>query len=530
MILSVGLYYSGLMRLYNNLNQRSETNRTINILAYHNIGNNRCLSLDMPVDVLERHIVYLVNHNYRIVSYEEAVLLLQSNEPIPKDTVVISFDDGFKSLYTYLLPLVKKYKIPVTMFLTVGPIEKKMPLFIDALIYAISNTKIKNIDVSSYGLRNYDLRHYALREKAVYEINEYSKTLDHSSKEAFRDSIFESLGVSLNDEELKSNILTWEEVIEMKENGISFGAHSITHPSLSQLTLDDVREEVSQSKRIIEGKLCTKIDIFAYPFGSKRDINDDVVNVVKEEGFLSACTLQDGTNNDDKNLFQLKRICISNHIWFKPFRFFSTAMFAEDLSGVLVPLTLKNIKKRIDRHRNEKINLLFLIDQMKNMAGTERHLTYLVSNLNKNKFNCLVCYFDGFKDGIIQKTLRNNSIPYKNLKLQRIYSVKAIIIIFELIMLLRKKKIDVALTYHFKSDTLGVLAAKIACIPNVISNRRDTGELKKRRQVMLNKIMNHFINHHIMVCDTAGTSFRKSEGILPYHMTTIYNGVDLKRF
>jgi peptidoglycan/xylan/chitin deacetylase (PgdA/CDA1 family) len=62
-------------------------------------------------------------------------------------------------------------------------------------------------------------------------------------------------------------MLAWREVQEMHRFGLDFGAHTLTHPDLTRLTLEGVKTEVCDSKAIVEDALGTRVTSFAYPYG-----------------------------------------------------------------------------------------------------------------------------------------------------------------------------------------------------------------------------------------------------------------------
>jgi len=179
--------------------------------------------------------------------------------------------------------------------------------------------------------------------------------------------------------------------------------------------------------------------------------------------------------------------------------------------------------------KSKMINILFIIDQFKVGAGTERHLVNLLSRLNKECYNAIVCGFEGGENEMKEKIARHG-VPFINLNLQKIYTLKALIKAGELSNIVRKHNIDIVQTYHFKSDTFGVMVSKLSGAKIIISSRRDIGDYKKPRQILLNKIMNPFINKFIMVCEEVGRKSHESERIPRGKMVTIYNGVDLNRF
>jgi peptidoglycan/xylan/chitin deacetylase (PgdA/CDA1 family) len=104
--------------------------------------------------------------------------------------------------------------------------------------------------------------------------------------------------------------LTWDQVKEMYEHGIEFGSHTLTHPMLSQVPLDQVRREVAESKRVIEDRLGTEVRFFCYPRG---DFSAAVQQVVQEEGYQAACTIVPGVNDWKTDLFTLRRTYVSRH-------------------------------------------------------------------------------------------------------------------------------------------------------------------------------------------------------------------------
>jgi peptidoglycan/xylan/chitin deacetylase (PgdA/CDA1 family) len=82
------------------------------------------------------------------------------------------------------------------------------------------------------------------------------------------------------------------------------GAHTCTHPRLSRISRDRAREEIVSSKKKLEDRFGQPIDHFAYPFG---DYDNAVVNLVREAGFKTACTMDCGVNDPTSDPFRLRR-------------------------------------------------------------------------------------------------------------------------------------------------------------------------------------------------------------------------------
>ncbi len=104
--------------------------------------------------------------------------------------------------------------------------------------------------------------------------------------------------------------LKWEQILQMKAEGLSFGSHTHTHPILSDISLNDAENEIICSKDILENRLNETIKMFAYPLGQRRTFNSSIVKLLKKHGFESACSTVWGCDNSCTDIFGLHRIRI----------------------------------------------------------------------------------------------------------------------------------------------------------------------------------------------------------------------------
>ena len=100
-------------------------------------------------------------------------------------------------------------------------------------------------------------------------------------------------------------LMGWREIEDMKRNGITIGSHTLNHPRLSLLENKDVRREIEGSKKLFEDRLGVPINHFAYPYG---DMNESIIDIVREAGYTTACSVMSGFNSERINLFKLRRI------------------------------------------------------------------------------------------------------------------------------------------------------------------------------------------------------------------------------
>lgn len=90
--------------------------QTIPILCYHRFGNTRSKLVVSGAD-FEAQMAYLAHNGYRVVRLQELVGFLQGRSPLPRKSVVLSIDDGYRSSYQIAFPILKKYGFPATVFL-----------------------------------------------------------------------------------------------------------------------------------------------------------------------------------------------------------------------------------------------------------------------------------------------------------------------------------------------------------------------------------------------------------------------------
>jgi peptidoglycan/xylan/chitin deacetylase (PgdA/CDA1 family) len=196
-------------------------------------------------ETFEKHMKFLIKY-YEPISLSELASRINSKS-IQGNEICITFDDGYKDNLTNAIPILKKYNIPATIFITTANIGKQAN-------------------------HDWDIK-YKENERAYF--------------------------------------LSEDEIIECSKNPlVEIGAHTHTHKRLSDLTFNEQITEIETSKKILEKVTCNKIMHFAYPFGSKLDFNKNSVKIVKNLGFISAYenTGLLGTNNS--NIYSFPRINI----------------------------------------------------------------------------------------------------------------------------------------------------------------------------------------------------------------------------
>lgn len=109
--------------------------------------------------------------------------------------------------------------------------------------------------------------------------------------------------------EIRLPMLGWENIATLRDAGWDIGSHTLTHPRLTRLSLEDAQNEIVESRRILAEKLGTPPVSFAHPYGDGAD-NADIRRLVQDAGYRTACSVHRGKANVAASPFCLKRIFV----------------------------------------------------------------------------------------------------------------------------------------------------------------------------------------------------------------------------
>lgn len=107
--------------------------------------------------------------------------------------------------------------------------------------------------------------------------------------------------------EKRFTLMNQDELLEMQNYGIEFGGHTSTHPRLAELSTEQVKSEIINSKFNIEKIIGKELLSFAYPYGS---LNEEVKRIPQEAGYKFAVATDSGSIVFSDDLFEIRRIGI----------------------------------------------------------------------------------------------------------------------------------------------------------------------------------------------------------------------------
>jgi peptidoglycan/xylan/chitin deacetylase (PgdA/CDA1 family) len=308
-LISYALCNSGITTLLQKLG-----NNGVLILVYHRIINPKPGFLLDPgvvsayVAEFKKQMEYL-SRNYTVISLEQLLEFRKKKINPPQNSVIITFDDGYKDNYLNAFPILRKYGFPATIFITTDALEKKALFWWDRIAYAIQSTKKASLEMQPFG--RYTLNNEPQKLMAIRFIQSQLKGMEERRKNQIIEMLFEVLAVKKPKQDyIRQHLLSWDEVLEMGRHKITFGSHTQSHPILTNLPLKDAESEIRQSKSILEIKLGKKITCFSYPNGYKQDFNKNLKSLLRQNGFECAVTYIPGWDTASSDLFELRRIFV----------------------------------------------------------------------------------------------------------------------------------------------------------------------------------------------------------------------------
>jgi len=279
----------------------------LRVLYYHRINNfNYPLSIDPSI--FEKQIRYLTSE-YNIITQTEYLRILENRTRI-KNGLLITFDDGYKDNYTYAYPILTKYSVPATIFLTTDFIDGKMWMWQDIFRYIINNTPNRRKLIKFGSLEfTLDTEDEAERLNARRTFYAYFKDFPYKKRIEKLKTLATILDVNVPKRPPeKFAPLSWDDIRDMSKHNIEFGAHTCSHEIMSKITSGDGLYEALQSKNRIETELQSGIFTFAYPNGQTDDLSKETRSLLKKCGFKLAFTTIQGMNTISTDRFANNRI------------------------------------------------------------------------------------------------------------------------------------------------------------------------------------------------------------------------------
>lgn len=279
----------------------------LKILLFHRVSPERDPLWNPITPKLFNQILSFLSKNYEIVPVEKT--LLGEYKPAGKKPLCgITFDDGYKDFVDYAFPILRKYRLPSSLYVITHCADEGLPPWTYIVNHVFINTSHLSLDLSSKALspalRKTRWKNAAERIAYARKLSPFLKQLNNQERQL----IYEQILFDFNDTDLPQGMMmNWSEIREVSQNNCEVGSHSQTHPLLTKrINADRLQLEIEGSGKTIEKQIGKFPLAFSYPFGN---YNSVIEKMTAEAGYKLGIAVNNQSYSSSLNtLYEVPRI------------------------------------------------------------------------------------------------------------------------------------------------------------------------------------------------------------------------------
>ena len=256
-------------------------------------------------DAFETHVRYLTAH-YAVLRLEDAAARIRATEPLPRNAVVITFDDGYADNLGAAQTLAR-YGATATFYITAGCLHGDAPFWPAELRHLVRAVRADRITLRAGDVVvDVDVSTAAGRATAVNRLTKTFKAHPIPVREELRAQLRR---LAEDAPPTARVMLTWDAVREMRRLGMTIGSHTMTHPNLPNAGPADARAELIAARQRLESEIDGPVTMFSYPNGgAERYLTPEVKTIVREAGYEAASTSRNAFAGPRSDVYALERI------------------------------------------------------------------------------------------------------------------------------------------------------------------------------------------------------------------------------
>jgi peptidoglycan/xylan/chitin deacetylase (PgdA/CDA1 family) len=289
--------------------------RRILIVSYHRVVNDFTGELQRSIpgllisqETFRRHLEELSAAGYDLVSLGDALEVMAGRRAANKDLCVVTFDDGYRDVFRHAYPVLKEMGVPAMTYLPAELIGTERRFNHDRLFHLLRLAKARGyqprFDVLPAPVAELLEPVLSGRMRVSAALDDFIGQHPTTTLLETIHALEERLGPAPNLLPEQGDLMSWDEVRRMVKDGFEFGAHTLGHLVLTHEPLEVAEREVRESKAIIERETGVTVRDFAYCNGW---YSDELIDVLRRNGFRSAVTTEDMPNRLGGDPFTLKR-------------------------------------------------------------------------------------------------------------------------------------------------------------------------------------------------------------------------------
>jgi peptidoglycan/xylan/chitin deacetylase (PgdA/CDA1 family) len=258
-----------------------------------------------------------VQQYFTPVGIDELVRFTEG-QPLPRNPILISFDDGYRDSYATALPILKRRGIKAVFFIATSYITERRMFWWDRVNFLIKSSTRRHLDLSYPFPMRFDTSDEDGRRSAIRSILRIIKTargldlprllgeLQTTADSPWTDDLERSLAAE--------HLMTWDEVRGLRAAGMDVQSHTRTHRVLQTLEDRQILDELRGSREDLERELGEPISAISYPVGYNIDNRGYIREALAQSGYKIAFTNGSGVHwiRNELDRFQVKRMCVGS--------------------------------------------------------------------------------------------------------------------------------------------------------------------------------------------------------------------------
>jgi len=304
--LKQALLGSGVLRLAARLQGKAAA-----ILMYHSVLEDPTSVADSLGGMIHPRAIFegqmeLLAREFHPVSLDQVGRFVRGEKDLPERAVVVTFDDGYVDNFEMAMPILDRAGVPAAFYVTVDCVEKRRLPWPSRLRFSFRKTDRK--EWKNEAAKVWPLGSERERDAACLAACDRVAALAGAEQERVVSQIESDLAVRLPADSGEL-MMTWEQVRGLAQHGHLVGSHTVTHPNLAHVGVEDARRELVESKRRMEAQIQAKVVHFSYPCPAlSPNWSEQTLQESQRAGYETAVTTSSGLARRNDNPLALKRV------------------------------------------------------------------------------------------------------------------------------------------------------------------------------------------------------------------------------
>lgn len=227
-----------------------------------------------------------------IVTLDEALERLAAHEG-GRQFVVLTFDDAYRDNLVHALPILRRQEAPFTLYVPTAYVDGVGEIWWQAIEDIIARQDAVALTVN--GQTDYlDTKTTAQKTEAFNALYWQMRKAPEPERITLLHGFAQAYGYDL-EQQCRDLIMDWQELRLLADDPLcTIGAHTVHHPELAKLPLEQARNEIAQSADILMAQFGKRPSHFSYPLGGPLSCGPREFDLARELGFRTAVTTRPG--------------------------------------------------------------------------------------------------------------------------------------------------------------------------------------------------------------------------------------------